>query len=135
MPNALSYFQPKARANLGIALAEYASRLGKEGGTLQNRWRMEHNLLKHSNGDRELERRVHNFMGQRISRTRSIEVQASQGVVTIRGEVRTFYERQLLISCCQRVAGVVRLYDELQVKCLHDSDRMTFWRPQACMAY
>ena len=95
---------------------------------------MEHNLLKHFNIDRELERRVLSFMGQRFTRTRPIEVQASQGVVTIRGDVRTFYERQLLISCCQRVAGVVRVNDELRVKCHNESDRMISRRPQMSMA-
>lgn len=70
-------------------------------------------LATHSDGD--LVRRIRNFLGNHISRLRPIEVQACQGVVTIRGRVHSFYERQLLISCCQRVAGVVQLNDEVQV--------------------
>jgi hypothetical protein len=35
--------------------------------------------------------------------------------VTLRGRVPSFYQRQLFIHCCQRVAGVVQLNDELQV--------------------
>jgi osmotically-inducible protein OsmY len=53
---------------------------------------------------------------------RLVAVESSQGVVTIRGRVKSFHERQLCINCCQRVAGVVQLNDEIQVE---DWDRRT----------
>jgi osmotically-inducible protein OsmY len=66
--------------------------------------------------DRELERRVVNFLAQQhFPRLRAIEVESRQGVVTIRGRVNSFHERQLCIHCCQRVAGVVGLNDRIQV--------------------
>jgi len=67
--------------------------------------------------DRELERRVINYLSrQHFPRLRSVEVESSQGVVTIRGRVKSFHERQLCINCCQRVAGVVQLNDEVIVE-------------------
>jgi osmotically-inducible protein OsmY len=65
--------------------------------------------------DRELERRVANFLVQHFPRLRTVEVKASQGVVTINGQVNSFYERQLCINCCQRVAGVTNLVDKVEV--------------------
>ena len=65
--------------------------------------------------DRELERRVSNFLAQHFPRLRTVEVEASQGVVTINGRVGSFYERQLCINCCQRVAGVASLVDKVEV--------------------
>lgn len=66
--------------------------------------------------DQELERRVANFLAQRhVATLRNIQVAAKDGIVTLRGLVQSFYERQLCLSCCQRVAGVVRLVDEIEV--------------------
>lgn len=67
-------------------------------------------------GDRDLERRVKNFLSrQHFQGLRSIQVHSEKGVVTIRGRVSSFHERQLCINCCQRVAGVIRLSDEVEV--------------------
>jgi len=46
---------------------------------------------------------------------KAIEVESVGGDVTLRGEVSSFYQRQLCINCCRRVAGVIRLIDEIQV--------------------
>lgn len=67
-------------------------------------------------GDLDLERRVLNFLVNRqIPGLRELEVESRGGDLTIRGIVGSFYHKQLCINCCQRVAGVVRLIDELQV--------------------
>jgi osmotically-inducible protein OsmY len=77
---------------------------------------MSRNQLVLSQPDRDLERRVVNFLAQQhFLRLRAIEVESRQGVVTIRGRVNSFHERQLCIHCCQRVAGVVGLNDQIQV--------------------
>jgi osmotically-inducible protein OsmY len=69
-----------------------------------------------SNLDRELERRVSIFLGQKhFAQLRRVKVESQQGVITIRGRVKSFHERQLCISCCQRVAGVRQVRDELEV--------------------
>jgi osmotically-inducible protein OsmY len=66
--------------------------------------------------DQDLERRIINYLSkQHFARLRSITVEAIQGLVTIQGLVGSYHERQLCISCCQRVAGVVQVVDHLQV--------------------
>lgn len=66
--------------------------------------------------DMDLKRRILNYLfGQHFSDLRRLEVSADNGVVTIRGRVSSFHQRQLCIHCCQRVAGVVRVKDEIDV--------------------
>ena len=66
--------------------------------------------------DHELERRVVSFLHARhVPGLRHLEVKANGGTVTLRGRVQSFYEKQLCQSCCQRVAGVIRLVDAVDV--------------------
>ena len=46
---------------------------------------------------------------------RGVTVHAVYGTVTLEGTVASFYEKQLCISGSQRVAGVLRLVDNLVV--------------------
>jgi osmotically-inducible protein OsmY len=85
--------------------------------------------------DRDLERRVGNFLAQHFPRLKTVEVEASQGVVTIFGRVNSFYERQLCINCCQRVAGVTTLNDQVQVRePLQQVSRPSANRPRIALA-
>jgi osmotically-inducible protein OsmY len=69
-----------------------------------------------SSADRELERRISVFLaGRHVPSLRHLVVEACGGVVTLRGRVKSFYEKQLSQQCCQRVAGVVRLVDAVEV--------------------
>jgi hypothetical protein len=64
--------------------------------------------------DEQLARRVRNFLETKLVRgPLALEVQGGQ--VTLRGCVRSFYHKQLLIHGAQRVAGVRRVIDELLV--------------------
>ena len=66
--------------------------------------------------DRDLERRVANYLlGYKMPALRRIDVEANNGTVILRGRVSTFYQKQLCIHCARRVAGVVRLIDEVGV--------------------
>ncbi|MBM4002128.1 MAG: BON domain-containing protein [Planctomycetes bacterium] len=66
--------------------------------------------------DRDLERRVVSFLLQcGVLRTSGIIVRVQDGMVTLRGKVRSFYERQLCVHSGRRVAGVRKLVDELEV--------------------
>jgi osmotically-inducible protein OsmY len=66
--------------------------------------------------DQDLERRVRIYLAnQSRSAIRAVEVAAAKGVVTLRGRVHSFYEKQLSIHLAARVAGVRRLEDELIV--------------------
>ncbi|MCL6502016.1 MAG: BON domain-containing protein [Pirellulales bacterium] len=71
----------------------------------------------HSNPrDTDLERRVTSFLfGRHLPGLRHIEVEARDGVVTLRGRVRTFYEKQICHQCCRRVAGVLKFIDAVDV--------------------
>ena len=69
------------------------------------------------NQDSDLRNRVTRFLADRLRPTLCrLDVDESDGIVTLRGVVHSFHEKQLAISCCQRVAGVTRLVDHLQVK-------------------
>ncbi len=75
--------------------------------------------------DRELERRVTSFLvGKHLPGLRQIEVEARDGVVTLRGRVRTFYEKQLCHQCCRRVAGVLKLIDAVEVDWLAAEEQL-----------
>jgi osmotically-inducible protein OsmY len=66
--------------------------------------------------DRDLERRIAIYLVSRqVAALREIDVRADRGTVTLRGEVRSFYHKQLCLNCCRRVAGVVQLVDEVDV--------------------
>lgn len=66
--------------------------------------------------DKELESRIANYLLDRnLSRPGQLEIEAAGGTVTIRGRVRTFYQRQLYVHHCGRVDGVCRLVDEIEV--------------------
>jgi len=66
--------------------------------------------------DRDLERRVIGYLlGRHVPGLRHLAVEASNGVVTLRGRVHSFYEKQLSHHCCRRVAGVVQLVDAIDV--------------------
>ncbi len=66
--------------------------------------------------DRDLERRVSNFLAARhLPTLRRLEVAADNGIVTLRGRVHSFYEKQLCQCACRRVAGVVNMVDAIVV--------------------
>lgn len=66
--------------------------------------------------DLDLARRVTTFLSTRDRPgLRALEIEAHSGVVTLRGRVSTFYEKQLSAQLAGRVAGVVRLIDRVVV--------------------
>jgi len=72
--------------------------------------------------DRELERRIKNFLeGLNLPALRDLEVEVRSGAAVITGRVCTFYQKQLATSCCQRVAGVLSVLNEVRVT---DTPRM-----------
>jgi osmotically-inducible protein OsmY len=46
---------------------------------------------------------------------RQLEIEASNGTVTLRGRVRSFYEKQLCQNVSRRVSGVVQFVDAVVV--------------------
>lgn len=66
--------------------------------------------------DHDLARRVTTYLHSKQQRSlRNVSVEANGGTVVLRGEVGSFYEKQLCLSCTRRVAGVSNLIDEILV--------------------
>lgn len=66
--------------------------------------------------DQDLKRRVISFLaGRYLPSLRQLQVDVEEGTVTIRGQVASFYEKQVAIHSCQRVAGVRKLVDAVDV--------------------
>ena len=64
----------------------------------------------------ELQSRVALFLKQRqVTVGGRVVVSADRGVVTLSGQVPTYYQRQLVFTLASRVAGVVRVIDQLEV--------------------
>ena len=66
--------------------------------------------------DRDLERRVTNYLTERhVPGLRHLAVEAHNGMVTVKGRVYSYYEKQLCQAVCRRVAGVVGYIDAVDV--------------------
>ncbi len=64
----------------------------------------------------EIKRRITILLSQRgVSSLRRLNIEVQDGTVTLRGNVESFDERQLCVSCCRHVPGVFRLVDEINV--------------------
>lgn len=73
-------------------------------------WHWEHS-------DAELERRLANFLYQRrVPGVERIHLIAHGGVVAITGQTPTRSAKWLCIECCRRVAGVIRVIDNVQIE-------------------
>jgi osmotically-inducible protein OsmY len=73
-------------------------------------------LVPNQSADRELEKRVANYLhGRHVPSLRKLGVQSENGAVTLSGRVHSFHEKQIAIHCCRRVAGVVQLIDDVDV--------------------
>jgi len=66
--------------------------------------------------DSQLERRVRGTLwALHVPALRFLEIEAHDGVVTLRGRVRSYYERQLAQTRARNVPGVDRVVDALTV--------------------
>ena len=66
--------------------------------------------------DHDLSRRVRSFLDDaHMPGLRHLAVEVRNGIVTLSGQVRTYYEKQLSCMRTRRVAGVVKLVDQIRV--------------------
>jgi len=66
--------------------------------------------------DRDVQKRVANFLKNKNYPTfRNISVTVRHGTVTLAGSVCSYYEKQVALNTCRRVAGVLALIDKLDV--------------------
>jgi hypothetical protein len=64
----------------------------------------------------DLARRVRLFLQhRRLSAEGRLVVEAENGIVTVRGTLTSYHQRQVVVSSVQRVAGVLQIIDELTV--------------------
>jgi osmotically-inducible protein OsmY len=72
-------------------------------------------LLRDSRCDEELRDRVALHLRSCRPELRRVEVLVKDGIVTLRGELSTFFLRQLAAERTRRVAGVRLLVDQIEV--------------------
>lgn len=66
--------------------------------------------------DTDLRERVGRFLKSRhFPAFRNIRVDVEHGAVTLSGHLYSFYEKQVALTTCQRVAGVLALVDKIAV--------------------
>jgi osmotically-inducible protein OsmY len=66
--------------------------------------------------DRDLETRVRRTLeGMHRRSLLGLAIEAENGEVTVRGQVGSFYEKQLALAGCRRVAGVVKVNEAVEV--------------------
>jgi hypothetical protein len=66
--------------------------------------------------DQDLLQRIQCFLrSQHFPAFRDLAVHVENGHVCLVGEVGSFYEKQVAINSCQRVAGVLSLVDQVTV--------------------
>jgi len=64
----------------------------------------------------DLENRVvRSLYAQGVSKAGAIEVKAKNGTITLRGQVPDRHTKWLCLECCRHVAGVNKLFDQLEV--------------------
>lgn len=67
--------------------------------------------------DQDLTSRVKTCLdGLNRAIARRMAIEANAGVVTLRGDVPTFYMRQVFVHACRRIPGVTHVNDELAVQ-------------------
>ena len=67
--------------------------------------------------DLDLKERVKIFLHQHhVPSLRHVAISVDNGVVRLHGRVRSFYEKQLCLSCCKHVAGVIKVVDDIRVE-------------------
>jgi osmotically-inducible protein OsmY len=66
--------------------------------------------------DRELESRVRRFLaGLHRQSLTDLDIWAENGEVTVRGRLGSYFEKQLALAGCRRVAGVVKVHEKIEV--------------------
>ncbi len=67
--------------------------------------------------DEDLRQRIESFLKTRhFPDFESLHVDVHDGSVTLSGSLRSYYEKQVALNSCQRVAGVLSLIDKVSVR-------------------
>jgi osmotically-inducible protein OsmY len=71
--------------------------------------------IRHSTDDVELERRIINYLHQRLPMLNEFEVETHAGRVVLRGTASSTIIRERCVDCCRSVAGVLDVVDRMAV--------------------
>ena len=72
--------------------------------------------------DDDVRQRVSRFLNSRhFPAFRNLDIEVEHGAVTLSGNVQSYYEKQIAMTSCQHVAGVLSLIDEIVVELERDS--------------
>ncbi len=75
------------------------------------------NRIRVDYDDNDVRQRVSSFLNSRhIATLRLLNVDVQNGSCTVSGNVSSFYEKQVALNSCRRVAGVLSLVDALDVQ-------------------
>ena len=67
--------------------------------------------------DDDVKNRVSKFLYSRhFPAFRNLEIMVTHGTVTLTGQVQSYYEKQVAMTSCQHVAGVLLIIDEIDVE-------------------
>jgi BON domain len=73
-------------------------------------------IFPSNSADADIERRVLAYLASRDRLSfRRLSVESRDGIVTLTGQLGTYYEKQVAQETVRRVAGVLRVIDEVQV--------------------
>ena len=76
--------------------------------------------------DEDVRCRVSRFLNSRhFPAFRYLDITVEHGAVTLTGEVQSYYEKQVAMTSCQHVVGVLSLTDEISVRGEIDSSATT----------
>jgi osmotically-inducible protein OsmY len=66
--------------------------------------------------DEDIALRVEEFLSrQHFPSFQQLDIEVTQGKLTVRGGAESFYEKQVAMSVCQHVPGVLQFVDEISV--------------------
>lgn len=65
--------------------------------------------------ENELTGRVRRFLHDRVPDSDGLSVETTGGTVILRGRMPSCHAKWLCLQCCQRVAGVIHIIDQLDV--------------------
>ena len=66
--------------------------------------------------DDDLKDRIQSYLSSRhFPAFRELDVEVDNGKVTLSGKVDSYYEKQVALNCCGRVAGVLQTVDDVEV--------------------
>jgi osmotically-inducible protein OsmY len=78
--------------------------------------------------DTDVKTRVANFLNSRhFANLRGLTVECRHGAVTVAGNVDSFYEKQVALNSCRRVAGVLSLIDRIEVNDVEEIPNRFDW--------